>query len=364
MADDDMEEEASPQQAAAAAQAAGARFGGSADEMAEASPASPAERVAAAHLLFLAGLANPADENASSSADERLGGETSGSDHDSDVPTGQRATKTQRKQSPSLWDVIVGEVSREAAMTSVETTTKTEFGVGDARWKPHTWKPKPPHFNTKGLRRQVQRCPFGGTANANCGAQLRRTECKDGLWTVERNRIPHADHTVSNKKRGLSKFMKLAVTSPSKTGLSGHMVVKRMRTEHGAFTATERSKMQGLIKREKLKYRSAVVPKGMQGTFGGLKVWADHHTRDNLTKVGGFGIHTTFVCGIPEIDSEAQRVNMAYSTENLLLNAYRQSQHGMPSIVHIDCTHRLVLEGHACMLFGTVDTAQHFHAVG
>jgi hypothetical protein len=285
MADDDMEEASPTEVAAAAAQAAGGRFGGSADEMAEASPASPAERVAAAHLLFLAGLANPADENASSSADERLGGETSGSDLDSDVPTGQRATKTQRKQSPSLWDVIVGEVSREAAMTSVETTTKTEFGVGDARWKPHTWKPKAPHFNTKGLRRQVQRCPFGGTANANCGAQLRITECKDGLWTVERNRIPHADHTVSNKKRGLSKFMKLAVTSPSKKGLSGHMVVKRMRTEHGAFTATERSKIQGLMKREKLKERSAVVPRGMQGTFGGLKVWADHHTRDNLTKV-------------------------------------------------------------------------------
>ena len=78
MADDDMEEasptEVAAAEAAAAAQAAGARFGGSADEMAEASPASPAERVAAAHLLFLAGLANPADENASSSADERLGG--------------------------------------------------------------------------------------------------------------------------------------------------------------------------------------------------------------------------------------------------------------------------------------------------
>ena len=71
MADDEMEEASPTEVAAAAAQAAGARFGGSADEMAEASPASPAERVAAAHLLFLAGLANPADENASSSADER-----------------------------------------------------------------------------------------------------------------------------------------------------------------------------------------------------------------------------------------------------------------------------------------------------
>ena len=175
MADDEMEEasptEAAAAEAAAAAQAAGARFGGSDDEMAEASPASHAERVAAAHLLFLAGLANPADENASSSADERLGEETSGSDLDSVVPTGQRATKTQRKQSlQSLWDVVVADVSREAAMSIVETTTKTELGVGDARWKPHTWKPKPPHFNTK-------------PASASPGPALpiwRQSQCK--LW--------------------------------------------------------------------------------------------------------------------------------------------------------------------------------------
>ena len=52
------------------------------------------------------------------------------------------------------------------------------------------------------------------------------------------------------------------------------------------------------------------------------------------------------------------------STENLLLNAYRQEQFGIPGILQIDCTHRVVLEGHVCMLFGTVDAAQHFHTVG
>ena len=69
------------------------------------------------------------------------------------------------------------------------------------------------------------------------------------------------------------------------------------------------------------------------------------------------------VCGTLQIDAAKNKINMAYSTENLLLNAYRQGQHGMPSIVHVDCTHRVVVDGHACMLFGTVDTAQHFHVV-
>lgn len=93
-------------------------------------------------------------------------------------------------------------------------------------------------------------------------------------------------------------------------------------------------------------------------------MWAEHNSRENLTERGEFGIHTTYVCGTLQIDAAKNKINMAYSTENLLLNEYRQGQHGMPSIVHVDCTHRVVVDGHVCMLFGTVDTAQHFHVIG
>ena len=184
-----------------------------------------------------------------------------------------------------------------------------------------------------------------------------------GQWTLERNRIPHADHTQNHKKKGLSKFMKASTTSPSKAGLTGGNVLRRMRDEHGAVTDQERRQIQGVLKRKKTADRCAVVPKDLQGSFGGLQMWADHNSRKNLTERGEFGIHTTYVCGTLQIDAAKNTINMAYSTENLLLNAYRQGQHGMPSIVHVDCTHRVVVDGHACMLFGTVDTAQHFHVV-
>lgn len=55
---------------------------------------------------------------------------------------------------------------------------------------------------------------------------------------------------------------------------------------------------------------------------------------------------------------------VAFSTRNLLLNGWRQTRFGFPSVLQVDCTHRLVLEGHACMLFGTVDAAQAFHIIG
>lgn len=93
-------------------------------------------------------------------------------------------------------------------------------------------------------------------------------------------------------------------------------------------------------------------------------MWADAHTRESLEKKHEFGVHTVYVCGTPVIDSQTENVTIVYSTENLLLNAYRQQQHGFPSIVQVDCTHRLVIEGHLCMLFGTVDAGQHFHKIG
>ena len=64
------------------------------------------------------------------------------------------------------------------------------------------------------------------------------------------------------------------------------------------------------------------------------------------------------------IDAENQTIAIAFSTRNLLLNAYRQQQYGLRHLIQVDTTYRIVLEGHNHMLFGTVDPAQHFHVIG
>ena len=94
-----------------------------------------------------------------------------------------------------------------------------------------------------------------------------------------------------------------------------------------------------------------------------MAVYAEKRTKAALKAAGMFGRHSVYVLGKPILDSDAQTISIAYSSEELLLNGYRQAQYGYPSIIQVDCTHRLVLEGHACMLFGTVDAAQHFHVV-
>ena len=49
-------------------------------------------------------------------------------------------------------------------------------------------------------------------------------------------------------------------------------------------------------------------------------MFANSKQRSALEKSGVFGSHSAYVCGTPLIDSEHNRIAIAFSTENLLLN--------------------------------------------
>ena len=274
-----------------------------------------------------------------------------------------RPNKTDRKQSaPGEWEAIVAGVTKEEALAALEQERVLVLPHSNAQWSPGVWKPL--HgYNNKEVRRRIYRCPFRGSANAECQALMRLTQDSQNNWTLERSHKAHADHNITNKQRGLPKGLVYAATSPRKAAMSTYQVAHHLRDQIGALSATERQQLGGLRKREQTRQRTKLVPAELHGTFGGVRTWADQHTRAALVARNEFGVHATYVLGTPQIDAQSGVINIAVSTENLLLNAYRQSVHGMPTIVHVDCTHRLVLDGHASMLFGTVDTAQQWHTV-
>ena len=109
------------------------------------------------------------------------------------------------------------------------------------------------------------------------------------------------------------------------------------------------------------KQETSIVSAGARGKFAGLYEFVDRFSKVNIAE---FGIHSVYIIGTPTIEVVTQSVAITISTENLLLNVYRQAQTGLPSILQVDTTHRLVIEGHNCMLFGLVDPAQHFHVIG
>ena len=174
---------------------------------------------------------------------------------------------------------------------------------------------------------------------------MRETIDEEGRYTLERKRgVPHADHTLSQKTRGLAKHVKLMIASPSKQGKSAYQLVKGLRDEVGAISKEERRQIVDYSYRNKQKLQDALVPREQRHAFGGMAVLAGQKTRAALEASGEFGIHTAYIVGQPVIDSVKERLTLAYSTENLLLNAFRQSQFGLPQIVQVDCTHRSLLK--------------------
>lgn len=134
------------------------------------------------------------------------------------------------------------------------------------------------------------------------------------------------------------------------------------------------------------------------GTFGQLVQIGEHFTKPQIESRGVFNAHCTYVLGQPiatpptnedvaAVAAENERMRAAakangkkrlskgqtkiargnvcivFSTENLLLNAYRQQCSGFPAFMCVDFTHRLVLEKYNLCVIGTVDPAQHFHFI-
>lgn len=121
------------------------------------------------------------------------------------------------------------------------------------------------------------------------------------------------------------------------------------------------------IKRQKKIALENVVGKGKACTVGGINDFIQARLRENMSEES-FTEHTCYVFGEPDVataddGSGVETVRVCMSTENLLLNAYRQAQSGMQGLLCVDTTHRLTKEGYPVFPIGTVDIGQHFHII-
>ena len=110
------------------------------------------------------------------------------------------------------------------------------------------------------------------------------------------------------------------------------------RKHNYGLTPHEKKQLDGFRERQRAKMYAHIVPMAQRGTIGGLHTWVNNRTRDSLVARGRFGPHAAYVIGQPHLqvnDDGSQSITVAVSTENLLLNAYRQSQIGLPQIVQV-----------------------------
>jgi hypothetical protein len=176
-------------------------------------------------------------------------------------------------------------------------------------------------------------------------------------------------HEKHNLETGLPGNIR-ALLTPSRIVMAPKARVRYLRSKLGPDLFNGDGRLKTLVTRhceqERRKLRvnaDGSSSTSSRGTYGGLQQWVEKKDKDYLVANKQFDEHTVYLLADPVIDATTHRVVIAVSTENLLLNAYRQQVIGLPSYLMVDTAHRLVVEGHNCMLIGTMDASQHFHII-
>lgn len=177
----------------------------------------------------------------------------------------------------------------------------------------------------------------------------------------ENNGRVHADHTISLGNSTLPKHVKLQVGSPSKLRQKPQRTVDGLQRDYQLDDKAV-SAVRSLHSRMRKESQLQLVPQALRGKVGGVHHLLQAATREQLVASGNFGIHTTYVAG--KTPADAKKLFVAFTTQNLILNAVRQLFLGLPAYVCIDSTYRKVTQGHNIMLFGTTGPDQRFHAIG
>lgn len=108
------------------------------------------------------------------------------------------------------------------------------------------------------------------------------------------------------------------------------------------------------------------APPGIgRSDYGAVLEWLRASTYDKLKHHAGFKSHSAYIIDSPRfiVDSERDQVVYMMTSEKMLKNIFWQADSGMPRILCMDTTHRLVAEGHSVMVLGVRDIEQKFHRV-
>mmetsp|Transcript_37685 Transcript_37685/g.93526 ORF Transcript_37685/g.93526 Transcript_37685/m.93526 type:complete len:202 (+) Transcript_37685:196-801(+) len=99
-------------------------------------------------------------------------------------------------------------------------------------------------------------------------------------------------------------------------------------------------------------------------SYAAAQQWCKQNKRAKLVEQDkGVKDHTVYVVSGWEIDSETAWVTYVLTSEKLMTNLWHIKESGMPVILCVDTTHRLVAEGHSVFVCGVRDIAQKFHKV-
>ncbi len=227
------------------------------------------------------------------------------------------------------------------------------------RWRPVGWKTL-----KDGTRTNQYRCGFNHAAGCEFRAK-RNVNPITGATTFIIGTTPHTNHSqLVMGLRGVPPQVKASLSSPSLLRLKPDHFVARVAEKQIVPMTTA---MRRTIKRW---FSDCVKNAGSQhlndaefGTYGALAETLEGFRKKNLPS-NSFTDRTTYLVGDRFfVDSEARRHWAVLSTEDMLLNAYRQLCTGQDMYIGVDTSYRLTVEGFALMPIMVVSPNQQGHRI-
>jgi hypothetical protein len=239
-----------------------------------------------------------------------------------------------------------------------------ELGAAEFGWCQHLDKyihwmlhGKPATQKKTGNVVQKLRCAYFFESNCQyCIKTIKNGTTKE--WCIQVGLFPHADHSFSNSTRGLSKMAKaLAAPSPSKLLQAPRKMLADLRKRNVTVNSTTAKSAVRYLHRARQHSRGDHLNGNQDAeTYGAVLKTLEMYDRKNIDEED-FTEHSTFILD-KVVDVNKRTVVAVLSTENLLLNAYRQRFFSQPLFFACDISYRYMKEGWGIYPIITVNLSQ------
>lgn len=248
---------------------------------------------------------------------------------------------------------------------------RDQYGINGIHFIRHTWKPagsKMEKETQPPRERDVWDCAF-----------LNDGQCKS--WKIEVNRVfkvdeqnnklfdletgkaiidyyyiremkdaEHLDHGGVAYRSTVPLAFKQWLQSPND---KPEKVIERCETNGLQFLEGEKPNFTQWIHRSKAGYKTQALPKGVDaGSWESITELVEAYKLEarRSDKSTAFNDDTAYVVGEYEVDDSKKRVVIVVSTENLILNAYRQLCYGQDLAFNVDASYKYTVAQHYGLL--------------
>ena len=192
-------------------------------------------------------------------------------------------------------------------------------------------------------------------------AVIQDSEGKSRIFLPALDCVQHSNHDITYQKRGVPKQANALIQLPSQLKQPPKHFTRRAR-EKGITVDT---KMATKMARMFTKMRKDHTTRHLTGdgsSWGEAVQQMELLKRENVADPANFNEHTCYMFA-SRINYETKEFLGAASTENLLLNAYRQMQSGQDLTFGIDTSHRYTREQIGLMPIKAISLNQEGHTI-